>query len=151
MKCVLKISSAKWGPFCLGLNVLRCWLCITPYLPEGLSRAAFQHKNEAVCLVLAVTLIMMVLGSVLVKTLRWRHNGYDSVSKHQHHGCLRNRLFRRRSKKTSKLRVIGLCAGNSPGTRWIPRKNGQLRGKCFHLMTSSWTGAALLKSNTSDF
>ena len=30
-------------------------------------------------------------------------------------GCLLNRLFRRRSKKTSKLRVTGLCAGNSPG------------------------------------
>ena len=24
--------------------------------------------------------------------------------------------------------------------RWIPRRNGQLRGKCFHLMTSSWWG-----------
>ena len=23
--------------------------------------------------------------------------------------------------------------------RWIPRTNGQIRGKCFHLMTSSWT------------
>ena len=23
--------------------------------------------------------------------------------------------------------------------RWIPRTNDQLRGKCFHLMTSSWT------------
>ena len=23
--------------------------------------------------------------------------------------------------------------------RWIPRSNGQLRGKCFHLTTSSWT------------
>ena len=22
--------------------------------------------------------------------------------------------------------------------RWVPRTNGQLRGKCFHLMTSSW-------------
>ena len=22
--------------------------------------------------------------------------------------------------------------------RWFPRTNGQLRGKCFHLMTSSW-------------
>ena len=27
-----------------------------------------------------------------------------------------NRLFMRGSKKTSKLRVTGLCAGNSPGT-----------------------------------
>ena len=33
----------------------------------------------------------------------------------QPHDCLLNRLFRRRSKKTSKLRVTGLCAGNSPG------------------------------------
>ena len=32
------------------------------------------------------------------------------------HDCLLNRLFRHRSKKTSKLRVTGLCAGNSPVT-----------------------------------
>ena len=31
-----------------------------------------------------------------------------------------NRLFRRRSKKTSKLRVNGLCVGNSPGTGEFP-------------------------------
>ena len=49
-------------------------------------------------------------------TLRWRHNGPDIVSNHQPHYCLLNRLFRRRSKETSKLRVTGLCAGNSPGT-----------------------------------
>ena len=24
--------------------------------------------------------------------------------------------------------------------RWIPRTKGQLRGKCFHLLTSSWNG-----------
>ena len=53
-------------------------------------------------------------------TLRWRHNGQDSVSNHQTHDCLLNRLFRRRSKKTSKLRVTGLCAGNSPGTGEFP-------------------------------
>ena len=50
------------------------------------------------------------------RLLRWRHTGRDSVSNHQPHDYLLNRLFRRRSKKTSKLRVIGLCAGNSPGT-----------------------------------
>ena len=52
----------------------------------------------------------------LAITLRWRHNEHDSVSNHQPHHCLLNRLFRRRSKKTSKHRVTGLCAGNSPGT-----------------------------------
>ena len=49
-----------------------------------------------------------------VVSLLWRHNGRDGVSNHQPHDCLLNRLFRRRSKKTSKLRVTGLCAGNSP-------------------------------------
>ena len=50
------------------------------------------------------------------QSLRWRHNGCDSVSNNQPQHCLLNRLFRRRLKKTSKLRVTGLCAGNSPGT-----------------------------------
>ena len=44
-------------------------------------------------------------------TLQWRHNELDCVSNHQPHDCLLNRLFRRRSKKTSKLSVTGLCAG----------------------------------------
>ena len=56
----------------------------------------------------------------IVSALQWRHNGRDSVSNHQRHECLLNRLFRRRSKKTSKLRVTGLCAGNSPGTGEFP-------------------------------
>ena len=41
-------------------------------------------------------------------SLLWRHNGRDSC------------LFRRRSKKTPKLRATGLCAGNSPGTGEFP-------------------------------
>ena len=53
-------------------------------------------------------------------SLQWRHNGRDSVSNHQPHDCLLNRLFRRRSKKTSKLPVTGLCVGNSPGTGEFP-------------------------------
>ena len=47
-------------------------------------------------------------------SLQWRHNGRNSVSNHQPHDGLFNRLFRRRSTKTSKLRVTGLCAGTSP-------------------------------------
>ena len=42
-------------------------------------------------------------------SLPWRHNERDGVSNYQPHDCLLNRLFRRRSKKTSKLRVTGLC------------------------------------------
>ena len=55
-------------------------------------------------------------------TLHWRHNERNGVSNHQPHDCSRNRLFRRRSKKTSKLRVTDLCAGNSPVTRPVTRK-----------------------------
>ena len=43
--------------------------------------------------------------------LQWRHNEHDDVWNHQPYGCLLNRLFRRRWKKTSKLRVTGLCGG----------------------------------------
>ena len=53
-------------------------------------------------------------------SLQWRHNGHNNVSNHQPHDCLLNRLFRRTSKKTSKLRVTGLCVGNSPGTGEFP-------------------------------
>ena len=42
------------------------------------------------------------------------HDGHNGVSNHQPRHCLLNCLFSRRSKKTSKLRVAGLCAGNSP-------------------------------------
>ena len=72
----------------------------------------------------------------LLHTLQWRHNGRDSVSDHQPHDCLLNRLFRRRSKKTSKLRVTGLCAGihrwpfNSPHKWPVTRKY-------FHLIALS--------------
>ena len=52
--------------------------------------------------------------NIMIYHLQWRHNGRDSVSNHQPHDCLLNRLFRRRSKKTSKPRITGLCAGNSP-------------------------------------
>ena len=65
-----------------------------------------------------------LLGST---ALQWHHNGCDNVSNHRCLDYLLNRLFRRRSKKTSKLRVTGLCEGNSPMTsdRLIPLTKGQ--------------------------
>ena len=62
--------------------------------------------------------------------LQWRHNDNDGVSNHQPHSCLLNRLFRHRSKKTSKLRVTGLCVGNSPGPVNSPHK-GPVTRKMF--------------------
>ena len=65
------------------------------------------------------------------RTLHWRHNDYDGVSNHQPHGCLLNRLFRRKSKKTSKLRVTGLCAGNSSVAGEFPAHKGPVTRKMF--------------------
>ena len=52
--------------------------------------------------------------------LQWHHDERNGVSHHQPHDCLLNRLFRRRSKTTSKLRVIDFCEGNSPLTGEFP-------------------------------
>ena len=52
--------------------------------------------------------------------LQWRHNRRDGISNHRLLDGLPNRLFRRRSKKTSKLCANGLCEGNSPVTGAFP-------------------------------
>ena len=49
-----------------------------------------------------------------LSSLQWRHNEPGGVSNHRRVHSLFNYLFRRRSKKTSKLRVTGICMGNSP-------------------------------------
>ena len=56
----------------------------------------------------------------LVVSLQWRRTGRDGVSNHQPDDCLLNRLFRRRSKKTSKLRVTDHYEGNSSVTGEFP-------------------------------
>ena len=57
---------------------------------------------------------------IAILPLQWRHNEGDGVSNHQPHDCLLKRLFGRRSKKTSKLRINGLYVGNSPVTGEFP-------------------------------
>ena len=52
------------------------------------------------------------------------YNNYNDVImgvlNHRRPDCLLNRLFKRRSKKASKLRIPGLCEGNSQVTGEIP-------------------------------
>ena len=75
----------------------------------------FHSKNaseNAVCKMASIS-----SGSQCAKhgithiTLQWSHNKRNS---------LLSRLFSRRSKKTSKLRVTGFCAGKSPRTVEFP-------------------------------
>ena len=60
------------------------------------------------------------MWELVPRILQWRHNEHDGVSNHRRLYCLLNRLFRRRSKRISKLRVTGLCEENSPVTGEFP-------------------------------
>ena len=62
----------------------------------------------------------------LIVTWKWA----QAVSNHRSVGCLLTCVFRRRSKKTSKLCVSGLCEGNSPVTDDSPHK-GPVTRKVF--------------------
>ena len=79
---------------------------------ESISRKASNAKNFAIS--------WRVHSLEKRKPLWWRHNELDGVSAHRCIDCLLNRLVRRRSKKSSKLRVTGLCEGNSPVTGEFP-------------------------------
>ena len=52
--------------------------------------------------------------------LQWLYNECDGVSNYRRLHYLLNILFKRRSKKTSKLHVTGLYVGNSPVTGDFP-------------------------------
>ena len=60
--------------------------------------------------------------------LRWRHNGRDSVSSHQPHDCLLNRLFRPDQRKhqisasLAFVKIIHRGPLNSPRKRAVTRK-----------------------------
>ena len=58
-------------------------------------------------------------------TLQWRHNEGDGVSNHRRLDCLPHHLFRRRSKKTWKLRDTGLCKGNPPVIGGFPSQRAR--------------------------
>ena len=78
---------------------------------------------------------------VLFHTLQWRHNERDGVSNHQQLHRWLNCWFRRRSKKTSKLHVTGLCPWNLPLTGELPAQKAS-DTKIFPfggvIMTTKW-------------
>ena len=86
--------------------------------------------------------------------LQWRHNGRNSVSNRQPHDFVLNRLFRRRSKKTSKLRVTGLCVVNSPGTGEFPEQmasnaeNVSIWWRHHDINNSAWRTSLLIYRST---
>ena len=71
-------------------------------------------------------------------TLRWRHNECDSISNHQPGNC--QPFIQAQIKENIKALHHWPLWGEFTGDRSIPHTKGQWRGKCFHLMTSSWVG-----------
>ena len=59
-------------------------------------------------------------------SLKWQHNERDGVINHRRLDCLLNHLFRRRSKKTTKLGVTVLCEANSPGNYEFPAQKASV-------------------------
>ena len=55
---------------------------------------------------------------ITLRLITLRHNERDGLTNHRRLHRLLNCLLRCRSKKTSKLRVTGLCEGNPPVTYW---------------------------------
>ena len=82
-----------------------------------------------------------------INTLQWCHNERNDVPNHQPQ-LFTHLLFSHRWEKTSKLRVTGLCMGNSPVTGEFPCKKGQWCRKCFHLMMLSWCVCELVFYHT---
>ena len=112
-----------------------------PYLYKGNSysckiilrqlQSSTSRASYGVSFVFCINLILQ-LGDCSVGTyvfivcgipLHWHHYERDGISNHRRLNCLFNCLLRRRSKKTSKIRVTGLYEWNSPVT--IPRTKGQ--------------------------
>ena len=112
-------TEESWGPFwrvSFHENAVRTITC-------GIPSQMASNAEMFVCNITDMALFQLIMSDVplnLDSSLQWCYNGCDGVSNHQPHDCLLNRLFMRRSKKTSKLRVTGLCAGNSPVTGEFP-------------------------------
>ena len=145
----LKILSGKWRPFCPGGDesiVINHFLNHIKYGYLELYLWNCPQENATWPTSWLVNIgFRKWLGVIRQQTvtLQWRHNGQNSISNHQPHDCLRIRLFRPRSKKTSKLRVTGLCARNSPVTGEFPTQMASYAENvsiwwCHHDLSQSW-------------
>ena len=131
----ITVLSAKWRPFCPRKNdlianqnlriLLLIWsaLCVLLWIVNHCILTSCRHYywgTPDICRPAFMMASDDLPPNMRQSTLQWSHNERDGVSNHQPHDYLLNRLFRHKSKKTSKLRVTGLCAVNSPVTGEFP-------------------------------
>ena len=110
---ILKTAFFKWNA-----KVLR------QISPKFVQKGPMKNKAalHGLSTGLAPNLVPTTIAWINVNTfsLQWHHNERDGVSDHRCLDCLLGRLFRRRSKKTAKVRITGLCKGNPPVTGGFP-------------------------------
>ena len=94
------MSLDYWGPLLPTVMTAERW-GLAEQLAVGISKCICSATHDA-------------------RLLQLHHIGCNGISNHQPYDCLLNHLFRHRSKKTSKLRVTGLCVGDSPVTGDFP-------------------------------
>ena len=126
---------------------VRCNKPNIAYTHSDLESTAFQFIRNRLLeqlllnnLKTPITVFAVVLTWRLVcnvTSLQWRHNELDGISNHLPLNCVLNRLFRRRSKKTSKFRVTGLCEWNPPVTVGFPSQRASNAEKVSFSMASS--------------
>ena len=82
-------------------------------------------------------LVPHICVSDISDALHWRHNDHDGVSNTSLtvvYLTVYSDVDQRKHQSSASLAFVW----GSHRDRWIPRTKSQLRGKCFHLMTSSW-------------
>ena len=112
-----KTTSLYWDPPPLcsyDINTGALSVCVALFGNRGTQCHRWPHEFAASILLHYINVIMTTMASQITSLT----------------GCLLNLLFGPRSKKTSKLRVTGLCVGNSPGSVNSPHK-GPVTRKMF--------------------
>ena len=116
--------SMRWNVCHLGMKLIGFILWnvkwIVLFRHHSSSGWPSTHRHKTISIHNAGSKVTSVSVKFHLLSLHWRHSRRNGVSNHQPRNCLPNCVFRRRSKKTSKLRVTGLCAGDSPGTGEFP-------------------------------
>ena len=116
-KCGYALYNPHCGPVVISVSMQSIMSAMFGLYHTGAAKTVLQSLCTRLwCSLVAVAITPGALS------LHWRHNERDGVSNQQRIDCLFSRLFRLRSKKTSKLRVTGLCAGNSPVNGEFPAR-----------------------------
>ena len=117
-----KTFKLVWSLWCFNPPLLNWFSEAQIYIlfPKGVFRIRDMDPFISASTVVGDDLAMHGSRTSEDMSLQWRHNRHDRVSNHHPRDCLLNRLFGRGSKQKSKLRVTGLCEGNSPVTGEFP-------------------------------